>query len=213
MIKQKYDYKFFVDNYSYRYDSMFRKYYKMLESKYRYFIIVTKDCNKHQSEVFRSNSSIEDILLELKDIEFQMAKVIDNYSKFPEVYSYHYNKHFGLQWITETYRLRSSSLSLRNRSADKWYYKYWNDKRYIWSCLVDDDTCQICFKGIYISNYKGKIKVGKPVPFSESIELKFDTDTVDKLKRVVKRIQKDNINGFYDDMIERIKNDFGIKYI
>lgn len=33
MIKQKYDYKFFVDNYNYRYDSMFRKYYNMLENQ------------------------------------------------------------------------------------------------------------------------------------------------------------------------------------
>lgn len=211
MIKQKYDYKFFVDNYNYRYDSMFRKYYKTLENKYRWFIIITKDINEYSSRVFRSNLSIDMIISKLKDMDFQKAEIINNKSNFPEVYKYTYNKFSGNKWITEDYMLRNGVSSLRNATTNKWIHKYWVDKKYIYSCRIDDDTCYVYFNGISVSNHKGTVKVEKYIPFSDSNELKFDRDIKDKLEKILKRIQKNNVDGFYNDMIERIKSSFGVK--
>lgn len=211
IIKQKYDYKFFVDNYNYRYDSMFRKYYKILENEYRWFIIVTKDINEYSSQVFRSNLSIDMIISKLKDMDFQKAEIIDNNSNFPEVYKYTYNKFSGHEWITEDYMLRNGVSSLRNATTNKWIYKYWADEKYIYSCRIDEDICYVYFDGISVSNYKGTVKVEKYIPFSDSKELKFDTDIKDKLKKIIKRIKKCNIDGFYDDTIERIKSNFNVK--
>lgn len=211
IIKQKYDYKFFVDNYNYRYDSMFRKYYKILENEYRWFIIVTKDINEYSSQVFRSNLSIDIIFSKFKDMNFQKAEIIDNKSMFPGVYKYTYNKILDNEWITGDYMLRNGVSSLRNMTTNKWIYKYWADKKYIYSCRIDDDTCDVYFDGISVSNNKGLVKVEKYIPFSNAKELKFDMGVKDKLEKITKRIQKDNIDGFYDDMIKRIKNNFGVK--
>lgn len=212
MEKQKYDYKFFTDNYSYRYDSIFRKYYKQQENKFRYFIIIEGDINVCKSTVYRCNETLEDILSELENIKFQRAKIVDHRSEFPEPREYIYNKFQNNEWITEEYYLRNRFTGRRNRTSDTWVYKIWNDKKYIYSCIVDDNYISIYYDGIIVRKYRDNdIEVNKYVAFSESIKLKFDRDVTDKLKVIMKRIQQDNIDGFYDDMIEKIKNDFGIK--
>ena len=40
MIKQKYGYDFFYNNYRYRCNEMFKKYYKNLSDRYKYQIII-----------------------------------------------------------------------------------------------------------------------------------------------------------------------------
>lgn len=144
-------------------------------------------------------------------MNFQKAEIIDHGSKFPQVYKYTYNKFSGNEWITEDYMSRNGISSLRNMTTSKWIYKYWIDKKYIYSCRIDEDTCYVYYDGVSVSNYKGTVKVEKYIPFSNSKELKFGSDVVDKLEKIIKRIQKDNVNGFYDDMVERIKNDFNIR--
>lgn len=213
MEKQKYDYKFFVDTYSYKYDSMFRKYYKQQEKKYRYFIIIEEDINICKSTVYRSNETLEEILLELDEMEFQRAKIIDYISEFPNPKEYVYNKFQGDEWVTEEYYLRNRFTGRRNKTSDTWVYKIWHDRKYIYSCTMDDDLISVYYDGIEVSKYNGRnIKVEKYLPLSKPKTLNFDRDVTDKLRFIIKRIQKDNINGFYDDMIEKIKNNFIINY-
>ena len=40
--------------------------------------------------------------------------------------------------------------------------------------------------------------------------VEIDGDLRDKIFRIIKAMRKDNIEGFYDDVIERIKFEFGL---
>ena len=45
------------------------------------------------------------------------------------------------------------------------------------------------------------------------LRVEIDGDLIDKIFRIIKAMRKDNIEGFYDDAIERIKCEFGISNI
>lgn len=212
MIKQMYDYKFFVDNYPYRYDSIFRKYYKQQEKKYRYHIKVNRDINSHVDfEMFRSNESLDIILSKLKDIAFQVTRIVDFRSEFPEPREYVYNKFEDEEWVTEEYYLRDNFIGNRDKSTDKFFYKVWYSKYRNEKCLIDEDMIQIVYKSIEVKKYRNEKIKASIFTLYPSREIKYDFTVTDKLEKIVEKIKRDNINGFYDDMLERIKNDFGLR--
>ena len=109
MIKQKYGIRFFVENYPYVANEMFDKYYKKLEEEYRYFILVEKNYFLGgKADIYRSNNSLENIIAQLDNMEFQVATITDYQADFPQAYKYTYYKMNDMQYITAHYQLRSS---------------------------------------------------------------------------------------------------------
>lgn len=232
MIKQKYGSKFFVENYPYRGYKMFNKYYKRLEDQYRFFIVVQHNYYNSSygtSEVYRSNNTLENIIEQLDNMDFQCATITDFRADFPQAYKYTYYKIGDMQYITANYRLRcdesvqmyKSYPSYRKANKDwkkdgNFYYKKWN--RTVNNTNMGawvSDIVEVFYNGWQISctkegeTYACHISIASPG--YNPPKVKVTEKHLDMIKRVVKFMKKDSIDGFYDDVIEKIKDSFGIR--
>ena len=210
MIKQKYNYKFFVDNYKYRHDSIFKKYYKHQENKYKYFICIEDDININKSIIYRSNGSIEKIIDQLDNMSFQRATIREIQSVFPNVYQYTYDKLGNNKYITKEYKLRGTDAGRINYFNDDTIYKIWYDEKYICSVTYDNNYLRIYFDGINVTYYNNTIDVYKTILDIGKIQLKYNTDIKDKIEKLLRRMLKDNKNDYYTEVINYICNTFNI---
>lgn len=232
MIKQKYGSKFFVENYPMCGYKMFEKYYKRLEDQYRFFIVVQHNyynSTYNTSEVYRSNNSLENIIEQLDNMDFQCATITDFRAKFPQAYKYTYYKINECQYITAHYRLRcDESVQLYKtypsyRKANKntkgdgsFYYKSWGKtiNQTVMGARISSREIFICYNGWHMFCTKeGKtyaVHMSIASPGYNPPKVKINDTHLDYIKRVIKFMKKDSINGFYDDAIEEIKSSFGI---
>ena len=208
MIKQKYGYEFFYNNYRYRCNKMFKNYYKKLSNKYKYQIIIKY---KNKSEIYRSNLDIDNILNIISNTKCDIAKVINVNAAFPECYKWDYININGDKQMTKVYENNLSKT--RKTIDDKLIYNIWWDKKGIYTILEDRDYISISYGSYRITstNNEDKIKVHKSIPFSQGLYLDYNTDHKEMVEKVLKMLIKENIEGFYNDMITRIKFEFGIK--
>lgn len=231
MIKQKYGIRFFVENYPYRANKMFDKYYKKLEEEYRYFILVEKNYFLGgKADVYRSNNSLENIIKQLDNMEFQVATITDYQAEFPQIHKYTYYKMNDMQYITAHYQLRSSeSVQLyktypsydklckinNNKKQGEFYRKVWhkdNGNLHL-AAWVSDDMIDLTYGSVKMVYDRGKTYAYQYSLMGCNIEIprvEIDGDLRDKIFRIIKAMRKDNIEGFYDDVIERIKFEFGL---
>lgn len=212
MIKQKYNYSFFYDNYKYRHYRMFKNYYKRLEQQYRYFIILKKDINRiGTSEVYRSNLSIDELLQVLKGMTFQVAEIQDTQSSFPDPVEYEYIKINDFEQIVKIYR-NEQSQTRRFYNGDLIYMYYADYKSPLVSARMDNKSIQICYNGYEIRKYfdDKDIIVRKTVPLSTPISIKYTSEHRDLVEKVIKRILRDNREGFYYELVNSVKGEFGI---
>lgn len=211
MIEQKYDYKFFAENY-WNYDRMFRNYYKQQEKKFRYFIVVNRDINTYtDSKVYRSNDSIEGVLMELKCMEFQTTTIIDTQAEFSQAKKYIYNKFEKNEWICEEYYLRDRLVGRKNATTGKWVFKMWFSKDQLSTILIDDDYIHVTYGNIEVNKYKDSDVTFRQYTLVDSPKKKVNSDVLDKVRNVIKKVKKDNLNGFYDDVIKKINYEFGLE--
>ena len=234
MIKQKYGIRFFVENYPYVANEMFVKYYKKLEEEYRYFILVEKNYFLGgKADIYRSNNSLENIIKQLDNMEFQVATITDYQADFPQAYKYTYYKMNDMQYITAHYQLRSSeSVRLyktypsydklykinKGRKQGEFYRKVWHKdgSNLHLAAWVSDDMIDLTYGSVKMVYDRGKTYAYQYSLMGCNIEIprvEIDGDLRDKIFRIIKAMRKDNIEGFYDDAIERIKCEFGISNI
>lgn len=226
MIKQKYSSKFFVENYPMCWRKMFNKYYDILKDQYRFMVSISQDFYgvSNNTEIYRSNNSLEEIIKQLDNTTFQVAYITDFRAEFPKPYKYTYYKMRDMQYITAHYMLRNSesvqmyksypSYKVSNKNYKKdgnFYWKKWNK--------YTKDTKMNVFASEHIEVTYDNIKMvcdknGETYAYQftlvNSPKVKINTDHLDKIKKILKLVEKDNINGFYDDTIEKIKSSFGI---
>ena len=208
MIKQTYDYEFFYNNYRYRCNKMFKNYYKNLSGRYKYQIIMKY---KDNLEVYRSNLDSGSILNIISNTKSDTVEVINVNSVFPECYKWEYININGNKQITKVYK---NNLSETRKTMDnKLIYNIWWSKKGNYTILEDMDSISISYGSYRITstNNEDKIKVHKSIPFSQGLYLDYNTDHKEMVEKVLKMLIKENIEGFYDKMIARIKLEFGIK--
>lgn len=212
MIKQKYNYSFFYDNYKYRHHNMFRNYYDKLEKQYKYFILAKRDINKHDVDVYRSNKNIDDILKEIDSMDYMSVEIQCVQNKFPEVAKYLYIHVDDFKQVTKIYQNNLSETRRMNNDELIWM-RYANYNKHTATALIDNSGyIRISYNGYTIAYRKENgITVHKSVPLSPGMHMKYNSDHKEMVEKVLKRILKDNINGFYDEMISKIKNGFGIR--
>lgn len=208
MIKQKYDYEFFYNNYRYRCNKMFKNYYKNLSERYKYQIIMKY---KDNLEVYRSNLDSGSILNIISNTKSDTAEVINVNSVFPECYKWEYININGNKQITKVYK---NNLSETRKTMDnKLIYNIWWSKKGNYTILEDIDSISISYGSYRITNRnnENKITVHKSTPLSQGCYLDYNTDHKEMIEKVLKVLINENIEGFYDKMIARIKLEFGIK--
>ena len=210
MIKQKYNYKFFVDNYKYCHDSIFKKYYKHQENKYKYFICIEEDININKSIIYRSNEPIEKIINQLNNMSFQRATIRDIQSIFPNMYQYTYCKIGNNKYITKEYKLRGIDAGRINYFNDNTIYKKWHDERYTWSVTYDNNYLWIYFDGINVTYYNNTIDVYKTILDIGKIQLNYNMDIKNRIEKLLKRMIKDNKDNYYTEVITYICDIFNI---
>ena len=227
MIKQKYGSKFFIENYPMCGYKMFEKYYKRLEDQYRFLIVVQHnyyDSTYNTTDVYRSNNSLENIIGQLDNMDFQCATITDFKAEFPNPIEYTYYKIGDMQYITAKYKLRNSdSVQMYKsypsyRKANKTYKKDGNFYWKTWNKYTKDtkmnvfasEHIEVTYDNIKMVCDKDNKTYAYQFTLVDSPKVEINTDHLNKIKRVLKTVEKDNINGFYDDVIERIKNSFGI---
>ena len=227
MIKQKYGSKFFIESYPMCGYKMFEKYYKRLEDQYRFFIIVQHnyyDSTYSTTDVYRSNNTLENIIEQLDNMNFQCVTITDFRAEFPQAYKYTYYKIGDMQYITAHYMLRNSESVqmyksyLSYRKANKsykgdgnFYWKKWN--KYTNGTIMEifaSEHIEVTYDNIKMVCDKNGETYAYQFTLVNSPKVKINTDHLDKIKKVLKLIEKDNVNGFYDDTIERIKSSFCI---
>lgn len=208
MIKQKYGYDFFYNNYRYRCNKMFEKYYKNLSDRYKYQIII-KD--KYNSDVYRSNLEIDNILSIISDTECNIGEIINVNAAFPECYKWEYININGNKQVTKVYKNNLSET--RKTIDDRLIYNIWWSKKGVYTTLEDMDYISISYGSYRITsrNNENKITVHKSTPLSQGCYLDYNTDHKEMVEKVLKVLIKENIEGFYNNMINRIKFEFGIK--
>lgn len=218
MFRQKYDYNFFYNNYKYSHYSMFKRYYRALEERYRYFILLKENINlTGQAKVYRSNLNIDELIDELKDMKFQVVEIHDVWSRFPEPTEYEYSKITDLngkshEYLTKIYKNKHSQT--KRYYDDELIYMYYSDySKYVCAARLDHDSIYISYKGYNIVKYFNHkdILVKRTVPLSNPIILRYDTEHKEMVKKVLNKILKDNINGSYNELIESIENEFKIR--
>lgn len=210
MDSQKYSYKFFQDNYSYKADNMFRKYYKQQEKKYRYSITVNKDINSNKYyEMYRSNESSEEIISQISNMDFQVATIRDFRSQFPNATQYKINNIDKLQVVEEYYK--SGVLVGRKILDGEFIFTIWNDNKKAESCRISGEDIYVFYDGISVYNNNGEIIVHKSITLSQGYDIKYDSDVRDRLEKILKRIIRDNTSGYYSDMIDQFKIKLGVR--
>ncbi|MGL4801959.1 MAG: hypothetical protein ACRC18_06810 [Cetobacterium sp.] len=212
MIKQKYNYSFFYDNYKYRHHGMFRNYYKKLDKEYRYFIIPKENINKYSEVAYRSNLDIDQIINELKQLNSQVAYITDKWASFPDVTQYEYINIEGYQDITKIYQ-NGNGVTKRKYNNELIYMYYANYHKNVMSARIDNSSVQVYYKGYTITSYfEDEIKVHKSVPLSPGIYMKYSSsEHKEMVEKVLNKVIKDNVRGFYDELIQSIKEEFRIR--
>ena len=207
MEKQKYDYNFFYKNYKYRHNKMFKNYYKLLSDKYKYQIIIRYKSN---SEIYRSNLDINEILNVISNTKSDTVEVINVNSVFPECYKWEYININGNKQITKVYK---NNLSETRKTMDnKLIYNIWWSKKGNYTILEDMDSISISYGSYRITSMsnENKITVYKSIPLSQGHYLDYNTNHKEIIEKVLKVLIKENLEGFYDNMITRIKNEFNL---
>lgn len=212
MIKQKYKYRFFYDNYKYTYISMAKRYNKMQDKKYRYFIKVDRDINSHSEgtyEIYRSNNNIDEILQELDLMSFVVAEIVDNWSKFPQVSQYIYLKNVSFKQIVKTYKHGHSET--RKLMDDTVLYSYWASYEKTVMSVNLSENIEVACGNYRFTSSNDRIEVRRLVPLSDSVKMKYNSDHRDMIEKVLKKLNRDNLEGFYDEMICKVRENFGIR--
>ena len=207
MIKQTYDYEFFYNNYRYRCNKMFKNYYKNLSGRYKYQIIMKY---KDNQEVYRSNLDSGSILNIISNAKSDAAEVINVNSVFPECYKWEYININGNKQITKVYK---NNLSETRKTMDnKLIYNIWWSKKGNYTILEDMDSISISYGSYRITNRnnENKITVHKSTPLSQGHYLDYNTNHKEIIEKALKVLIKENLEGFYDNMITRIKNEFNL---
>lgn len=207
MIKQTYDYEFFYNNYRYRCNKMFKNYYKNLSGRYKYQIIMKY---KDNQEVYRSNLDSGSILNIISNTKSDTVEVINVNSVFPECYKWEYININGNKQITKVYK---NNLSETRKTMDnKLIYNIWWSKKGNYTILEDMDSISISYGSYRITNRnnENKITVHKSTPLSQGHYLDYNTNHKEIIEKALKVLIKENLEGFYDNMITRIKNEFNL---
>ncbi|MGL5715193.1 MAG: hypothetical protein ACRCX2_19405 [Paraclostridium sp.] len=209
VIKQEYNYKYFYDNFL-NSISMYKRYNKMMEEKYRYSIIVTKNINDNKVEIYRSDSSLSNIIKQLDNMTFQEAKIRDYRQQFPKPIQYKYTKFQDIKSITTEYHTEKGCAARYNEQG--LIYKYWSCSKPVASVRMTQEDIYIFYNGIYKYYYfdSDEIKVHKSVPLNPGYYIKYDRDCKEMIEKLLKKLMRDNKTGFYDDMVQMIKDKFQI---
>ena len=77
---------------------------------------------------------------------------------------------------------------------------------------IDSNSTRISYKGYTISSKVNskEITVHKSTPLSAGRYIEYSSLHKDMVEKVVKRFEKENVSGFYDYEINRVKKEFGI---
>ena len=207
MEKQKYDYNFFYKNYKYRHNKMFKNYYKLLSDKYKYQIIIRYKSN---SEIYRSNLDINEILNVISNMECDIGEIRNIKALFPNCYKWEYININGEKQITKVYK---DNLRETRKTIDgKLIYNIWWNKKGTYTILEDTNSISISHGSYRITSMsnENKITVYKSIPLSQGHYLDYNTDHKEIIEKVLKVLIKENLEGFYDNMITRIKNEFNL---
>ena len=207
MEKQKYDYNFFYKNYKYRHNKMFKNYYKLLSDKYKYQIIIRYKSN---SEIYRSNLDINEILNVISNMKCDICEIRNIKALFPNCYKWEYININGEKQITKVYK---DNLRETRKTIDgKLIYNIWWNKKGTYTILEDTNSISISHGSYRITSMsnENKITVYKSIPLSQGHYLDYNTNHKEIIEKVLKVLIKENLEGFYDNMITRIKNEFNL---
>ena len=207
MEKQKYDYNFFYKNYKYRHNKMFKNYYKLLSDKYKYQIIIRYKSN---SEIYRSNLDINEILNIISNMKCDIGEIRNIKALFPNCYKWEYININGEKQITKVYK---DNLRETRKTIDgKLIYNIWWNKKGTYTILEDTNSISISHGSYRITSMfnENKITVYKSIPLSQGHYLDYNTNHKEIIEKALKVLIKENLEGFYDNMITRIKNEFNL---
>lgn len=207
MEKQKYDYNFFYKNYKYRHNKMFKNYYKLLSDKYKYQIIIRYKSN---SEIYRSNLDINEILNVISNMKCDIGEIRNIKALLPNCYKWEYININGEKQITKVYK---DNLRETRKTIDgKLIYNIWWNKKGTYTILEDTNSISISHGSYRITSMfnENKITVYKSIPLSQGHYLDYNTNHKEIIEKVLKVLIKENLEGFYDNMITRIKNEFNL---
>ncbi|HFL3696577.1 TPA: hypothetical protein ACG3QY_001687 [Clostridioides difficile] len=208
IVKQKYNAKFFYDNYSNTYPAIFNKYIKKVQGDFRYFITCKKRLSEFEDDIYYSNLNIS-LLIEQFKKEDYLSVTIKDLKKHdwtsPSMYE-----------ILESSTLNSKEKKVfevfENRTRVYRLKKYngeiiqtsWESKQ-LGSILINKTKIKISYKDYKIccdlDTHELNVYRNEFIPY--------DDECKNIIFKLYRELEMENKNDFYRDILDTIKKYFG----